>query len=79
MRERERQSESLKNGHAICCSFELGHDSDHFVFQDMQSNRGWNDRNGILDPDTKKDGQGLHNRLQNCKYGYYIVSIHIIL
>lgn len=39
------------------------------VNADMQSNRGWNDRNGILDPDTKKDGQGLHNRLQNLSSG----------
>ncbi|KAI5731314.1 hypothetical protein M8J77_008089 [Diaphorina citri] len=39
------------------------------VNSDLQSNRGWGDRNGILDPDSKKEGQGLHNRQHNASGG----------
>uniref|UniRef100_A0A8D8Y5Y0 PERQ amino acid-rich with GYF domain-containing protein CG11148 n=2 Tax=Cacopsylla melanoneura TaxID=428564 RepID=A0A8D8Y5Y0_9HEMI len=34
------------------------------VNAELQSSRGWTDRNGILD-DSKKEGQGMHNRQQH--------------
>ncbi|KAL1455521.1 hypothetical protein WDU94_009610 [Cyamophila willieti] len=35
------------------------------VNSEMQSSRGWTDRNGILENDAKKEGQGMHNRQQH--------------